>query len=268
MTKKLFLLTTLIINGLIAVMMFVAMKTALQNDFSDSTATKTSNIFFAMQLGQSGPIYSLILFTVITVFSSFILVYVKNNATFYNVVQRIGYRRFLQKGVLYSFFGGFCLSLLISFYQVTLLSYLVHPLQFTKKTQSLADGISVFDDGSLASIAQFSILSAIGWGVFSVFIFSVTLWIKKNALATVAGGLVGVVLFMVPVLLDQLLNGIFSFFFYSIQVSTLVAPGSVLYQTLPSQTATAYFPLSVLIYLLASLVLMKRWVKRKGNEHV
>lgn len=267
MPKKLVLTTFLIINILIGTMMFVTLKASLDSSLGDTTAKTTSNTFFSLQLGQSSPIYSIIVFTIVAIYSNFIWIYSKNNNFFFNIIQRIGYTKFLKKGALYSFLGGSLLSVMMSFYQLSFLTLLIHPLQLNTPVTNQSEGISAFDNGNLWSIVQFTTLAALGWGVYAVFVFAVTLWIKKNVLAMVSGGLLGVLLFVLPALLAQLLQGIGTTFFYPVQISTLLSPGLITYPSIPIEQAASYFPYALLFYALLAIFLMILWVKQKEKKN-
>lgn len=267
MSKNLSIITLIIINILIATMLFITLQGCLDGNLGDTTAMNTSNNFFSLQLGQSSPIYSIIVFTIVAVYSNFIWIYSKNNNFFFNIIQRIGYTRFLKKGGFYSFIGGTTLSLMMSFYQLLFLTLLIHPFQLNTPVTDHREGVSVFDNGNLWSIVQFIILSALGWGVYAIFVFAVTLWIKKNVIAIVSGGVLGVLLFILPALVAQLFQGIGTKLFYPLQISTLLSPGMITYPTIPIDQAVSYFPYSILLYSLLAIFLMILWVKKKEKTN-
>ncbi|CAH1853592.1 hypothetical protein [Convivina intestini] len=266
MTKKLSIVTFMIINGLLAFMMIVTLMECQDANLTGNNPITTSNTFYLLQLGQTSPVYSIVMLCVLTICGSFLFVYMKNNAMFYSLISRIGYRRFLKKGLIASFCTGAGLALVMFFYHLITLTLFIRPLSVTPIQSYIADTIAFFDDGNLWSTVQFCTLSALGWGVYAIFVFSINLWIKKTPLAIGAGSLVGVVLFMVPALMAQVLNGFLAGLFYTFQLSTLLVPGTVTYRVIPLDHTVSYFPYSVAIYLGLAMLSMYLWKKQKEQS--
>ncbi|MBS9335286.1 hypothetical protein LQZ24_03250 [Fructobacillus sp. M1-13] len=263
MPRRLSVVTLLVVTALLFAMTGVTLLACRDVDLASASALKTSNTFYFLQIGQSNPAYDLVLFCMLTIFANFIFVYAKNSPFFFNIIQRIGYRRFLTKGVVVSFIGGATLSLLMSLYQLVLLSLFIHPLSFGPVADNKANGLAFYDDGNLWSTIQFCFLAAIGWGIYAMFVFSATLWVKKTAIAIVSGSLLGVAFFLAPAILAQLLNGHLSGALYSLQVSTLIAPGMVSYPTISMDKTVFYFICAACLYTLLTVSSASLWMKKK-----
>jgi hypothetical protein len=223
-------------------------------------------VFYDLQFGgalQSIVVASAMLLTY-SVIGSIFYIYVKNNRSFYNVHQRIGYRRFLQNGTLSAFFYAAVLAIVTSVYEMVLISVTFYKFNFyTKDTAFIAEGSKHFSQNTLIDLTTFVVLSAIGWGVYSVFIFSIGLFIKKTSIFVVLGVIVGTGLILLSGMANLGLGGKLASFFYVWFLPVLISPGKMSFGAyLPPVNILLAFWIAVLVYLAISWLIMRLWLKQ------
>lgn len=228
------------------------------------------NLFFSLQPKgvNENIIAAVIMMALAPVLGSGLFIYLKNNNMFSAVQQRIDYKSFLKKGVVTTFFGAMSVSLITNLYQIGLINWFYYPFVFKTIPRKLAQGYrpGYFSPNELFDLILYIILAAIGWGVFAVLVFSVGLFVRKNALYLILGPVLGLALVLLAVLgnMNSLIwrTFAFSWFFY-----TLTAPGQYTFagQLPPINSLVAFF-IAAIIYLVIAASLIKIWYRRKRKQ--
>lgn len=163
-------------------------------------------MFFGIQFGGVlDDAFSLYLFefSLIPVIGSALAVFTKNNNSFSNYQQRSGYHGYLKTACLRAFGTGFGLAVLINIYQMIIISLFYSPFVYQNPSFFLWDnsgGVSL-SQNSLVALVLYILMSAIGWGSFSLLILAVGLWIKKNSLYLVSGSIIMLICILTPTLI-------------------------------------------------------------------
>ncbi|AIM26159.2 hypothetical protein MEPL4_7c00390 [Melissococcus plutonius] len=202
-----------------------------------------------------------------TTFGSILFIYIKNNHTFYNIQQRIGYVKFLKISASITFLSAFLLSIFTKIYELLFIIILLRRFPSNIKLEKFLIQ-PPFNDNTLKSMIIFTLLSAIGWGIFAVFIFSLGLFIRKTSIYFVLGATVGTSLIVIPGIFVPIL-GIKSVPFFSLWfLPSLIAPGQLNFAVSNGQNINVYtlFFFSFFIYSTISWILMRQWIIRKRRR--
>lgn len=223
--------------------------------------------FWYIQLG--GPECSVMFHTLsmilFTTFSSYIFIYIKNNQSFLNVHQRIGYKGFVRTGFIRTFLAGAFLSALTLVYELVLFAILLKQVPSNIKLEECLIQ-PPFDDNTISSWLIFVLLSSIGWGIYAMFIYSVGLFINKNSVFIIIGAVIGILLIIGPVLL--LVSEYLAFPLTVILFQSLTAPGQLNFNVYNAYNYNVFLisTLSGIFYLTASLGLANLWIKTKQKN--
>lgn len=213
-------------------------------------------------VGENLLITQILPFLVIPVFSSFYLIFIKNNNELSNVIQRIGYKNFLSKSVLKVFSLASLFSLVIELYEIVLINWFYFPFAFTNNSLFLNERAS-FSSNSLVHLMLYILTSSIGWGIFSVLIFAIGLYIGKNVIYIIIGPVVGLMMILLPVL-GGINNKMLVFIANLIFSPALIAPGQV---NIASQNPPLGLFLTwiiiALIYSSLAFLLISFWQKKQ-----
>ncbi len=202
-----------------------------------------------------------------TIFGSTLFIYIKNNHTFYNIQQRIEYVKFLKISASITFLSAFLLSIFTKIYELLFIIILLRRFPSNIKLEKFLIQ-PPFNDNTLKSMIIFTLLSAIGWGIFAVFIFSLGLFIRKTSIYFVLGATVGTSLIVIPGIFVPIL-GIKSVPFFSLWfLPSLIAPGQLNFAVSNGQNINVYtlFFFSFFIYSTISWILMRQWIIRKRRR--
>ncbi|NVY96589.1 hypothetical protein HU830_05365 [Lactobacillus sp. DCY120] len=205
---------------------------------------------------------TLILFTTIASMES---IYLKNNNTFYNVQTRIGFGEFLRRSVGKVLALTFSLTVIIKLYQLGLISLIFGQLPSNIiLPEPIRYGLGPFDDNLLTSWLIFTLLSALGWGIYAIFVFAVGLFVPKNSVYLVLGVVLGIIALTIPGILSRI-NSILTYLMYFIFIPTLIAPGQATFGVWGGKFPPVYltFSSAALIYLGSAFLLMRVWVSRQ-----
>ncbi len=206
-------------------------------------------------------------FLIVAGIGSFVFYYIKNSLVFINYQQRLGYKGFLKRASLQIFSTAAVLACLTELYQMLLLSLLSKPLHFFNPSPFLVMEKKIFfTPDSLVNTLLFLLTSAIGWGIFAVFVFAINLFIKKNVLCCISSLIIGILLIVFPGILNMVLgsSSIFSGVLYAIFVPALLAPGQMSFGGyLPPLNIGIAFLLTAVIYMTMTIIMMKLWLKKK-----
>ncbi|RMC24159.1 MULTISPECIES: hypothetical protein [unclassified Lactobacillus] len=224
-------------------------------------------LFFALQSGGGGSniLVDISQMSLLTIIGSAFFVYLKNNNIFSNVQQRIGYATFLKQSLKNTFGAAAILSLATNLYEMFLINWFYFPFMYKTNDQVYLHAIRsaniLADD--LSEILLFIFLSAIGWGIFAILVFSVGLYIRKNAFYPIIGPLLGLILILLPTL-GNMNNLIWHTFSYAWFFFSLVAPGQYTFisQAPPIKPIFAFI-IATFIYLAIAAVLISVWYKQK-----
>lgn len=207
---------------------------------------------------------SLLIFPVIGSFTS---IFVKNNNELSNIIQRIGYNNFLKKAALQAFLMGVTFSVISEIYRIILINWNYAPITFTEKSFYLFQSKNSFSNNSFIQLLLFMATAAVGWGIFSVFIFACGLYVKKNAIFLISGEFIGLILLLLPTLY-AMINPFLLAFANIVEIPTLVAPGLI---NMGSQGAPGGIMITwvacALLYAFSAWILMTLWKKKAiANE--
>ncbi|MDF7673119.1 hypothetical protein PT281_07575 [Lactobacillus sp. ESL0701] len=197
-----------------------------------------------------------------------LFIYLKNSNMFSNIQQRIGYRQFLKKATFNTFLCGMSLSIITNLYEMLLINLFYFPFVYNFHDIGLSEGMrpGYFTTNDLTEIIVFIMPAAIGWGIFAILVFSVGLFVQKNALYIGVGPILGLILILLPVL-GNMNNIVWRTFVFSWFLYTLVAPGqSTFMGQRPPVNSLVAFVLASLIYLTVSLLLINFWYRRKRRK--
>lgn len=231
-------------------------------------ALNTSNTFYMLQFGNVSEIVSTLMLIVIPISGSLLFIYIKNNNYFYSFIQRYSYKKFVAKALIATFLTAFIFSLVILLYQLLLISLIIHPLDWKHvDAKNTISGVTLFDDGNLSSTIKFILLSSFGWGIYADFVFSIGLFIKKNAINIISGGIIGSSLIIVPALISHSFQGVLLKIVYIFSLPTLIAPGQMNFRDFGNQNQIyLYFCLSTIVYMSLTLGIVYFWIRKKQKE--
>ena len=199
---------------------------------------------------------SLILFTT---FGSYTAIYIKNNPFFIFVQQRTGYKQFLKSTFLKTFSTCVCVSVITKVYGLLLISALCKQLPSNVKLDELFL-TTAFRDNTWGSWLTFVLLSSIGWGVYAILICAIGLFIKKNSVFLVSGGVIGILLILVPAMTS--FNEPTKVLVSPMLLVSLIEPGqlTLFHGEITMQMIVLFYLLAIVIYLGISGLLVKKWV--------
>lgn len=237
----------------------------------DGTTVLTQ--FWDIQFGRTGQpmLLSTITLILYTAMPAYLAIYVHNNHAFYNVQQRIGYQRFLADAIGTIFKGAASLSVASMLYQFVLILALVRRLPSnTMLAKEFRLGLTPFNDNTLLSLVIFMLISAIGWGIFSVFVFSVGLFIRKTSIFLVLGAVIATVLIVGSALLLPLGHGNLAFagVLSVIMPSTLFAPGQLSFSVYNGNPPSVYltFGLAAGLYGGLAWLALHAWLNQRRTR--
>ncbi|QNQ81573.1 hypothetical protein [Lactobacillus sp. PV012] len=227
------------------------------------------NSFVHIQLSQDPPfttpglIYTIVSFIIIPLFGSLFYIYQKDNATFNFLPQRISYPKYLKKGFLSSFLGGFLLSLFTSIYEIIFVKFTLSGINYSVNGYFKEVGIPSFSNNTLIEVVSIIVLNALGWGIYSMFIFALNLYIPKIIFSIPSGFL----FFLIITLLISTFgnrNSLVMVISGTLFPEALVSPGFTTFYGL-AYPINYYlqFILSAVFYICLALVLAVIWKKRR-----
>lgn len=224
-------------------------------------------LFFSLQPNgwDENVIVEIVMMALLPALGAGLYIYLKNNGMFADVQQRIDYSAFLKKGLTNTFLVATLISVFTNIYRLGLINWFYYPLVFqTQPAQIYRDARpGYFSSNELIDVIFYIIFAAIGWGIFAVLIFSVGLFVKKNALFYIMGPIIAIALILFA-LLGNLQNPVW----YTIaNISfpfTILAPGQfALGSRIPILNSYLIFFVTVILYLLVTITLVTTWYKRK-----
>ena len=198
---------------------------------------------------------------IISGLSSFYIIFMKNNNQFNNIIQRVGYKKFFLKSIVNVFCTVSLLTVFVYLYELIVINWFYFPLNFSG-TILPGEFAATFSSNFGVQTIWYILSSSIGWGIFAVLIFSIGLFIKKNAIYLILSAIVGLALIMFIFLLP--INS-FTIFLANITIIlNLIAPGQV---SIHSQFPPLGLPLTwviiAIIYASVSFLLIKLWYKKQ-----
>lgn len=263
-TKKIVITGMLLYLLLITYIVMVAIKEEMRPNLKFNVDNAIYMFSYVQPFGFSDSflITQILPFLVIPVFSSFYLIFIKNNNELNNVIQRIGYNTFLKKSVLKIFSAASLFSLIVELYEIILINWFYFPFAFTSNSLFLSERAS-FSSNSLVHLMLYILTSSIGWGIFSVLIFAIGLYISKNIIYIIIGPIVGFMTILLPILAG-VNNKILVFIANLILSPALVSPGqiNIASQNPPLGLLWTWIIIAVL-YSLVAFLLIKLWHKKQ-----
>lgn len=225
--------------------------------------------FIHLQLSQDagytsvGFFFTIVSYILLPLFGSFFYIYQKDNATFNFLPQRITYLKYLNKGFLSSFLGGFLLSLFTSIYEIIFINLTLSQINYSANGYFKEVGTPSFSNNTLIEIISLITLNALGWGIYSIFMFALNLYIPK-------------LIFSIP-------SGFFFYLIIMLLISTiaskspliLIIMGTLFPESLVSPGFTTFFGLSypinyylqfilsAVFYTFLAIILAIIWKKRR-----
>ena len=224
-------------------------------------------MFFGIQIGgalDDSLFFELVEFSLIPVIGSALAVFTKNNNSFSNYQQRSGYQGYLKTACLRAFGTGFGLAVLINIYKMIIISLFYSPFVYQNPSFFLRNdsgGLSL-SQNSLIALVLYVLMSAIGWGSFSLLVYAVGLWIKKNSLYLVSGTLIMLLCILAP-LLAKTDNKIMFVLSNVLFLPNIISPGLFyIHANQPVNVYGLYF-LTLTTCLLVTVVLIRFWYLKK-----
>ncbi|RHW51000.1 hypothetical protein [Lactobacillus bombicola] len=264
-TKKIIVFILMLYFVLITVHVFLGIHGA--SGLLSAKGNISVGLFFALQSGggSSNILVDILQMSLLTIIGSAFFVYLKNNNIFSNVQQRIGYATFLKQGLKDNFGAAATLSIVTNLYEMFLINWFYFPFVYKTNDQVYLHAIRPANilTNDLSEIVLFILLSAIGWGIFAILVFSLGLHIRKNAFYPIIGPLLGLILILLPTL-GNMNNVIWRTFSYVWFLFSLVAPGQYTFvsQAPPIKSIFAFI-IAAFIYLMIAAVLISVWYKQK-----
>ncbi|TSO26965.1 hypothetical protein [Lactobacillus sp. LL6] len=262
-TKKIIVIGALIYFVLTTYMVLAAIKEELRPGLKFDVDNGIYMFLGVQPFGfaDDGFITSMMPLLLIPVFSSFYIIFIKNNNGITNIIQRIGYKKYLQTSVLHVFSFASVFALGVQLYEIVLINWFYSPFAFTSNSLVVSQRPH-FTSNSLIHLIAYLITSSVGWGIFAVLIFAIGLFIKKNAIYLISGAVVGLALMLFFALFP--INSITVFVANITTIFNLIAPGQV---SIHSQFPPLGLPLTwiiiAIIYASVSFLLIKLWYKKQ-----
>ncbi|MCT3347784.1 hypothetical protein EFS61_03320 [Lactobacillus hominis] len=265
-TKKIILALLVIYFIIITIFTLISIQQVNQLKKGPSTGLTT---FLSLQIGgaYNNIILQIIQFILIPLLNSGLFIYLKNNNSFIAIQQRTGYRNFLITGILFSFIGGAIIMLLTYLLQLALITIFCAPIVFYVDPHLADMGIQYFSLNTGLELASSILLSSIGWGIFSILVFSISLFIPKNIICLLTGVLVALILIISP-LVGNMQNSIWRIISFIWFLPTIIAPGQMTFNSMapPINFIFAYF-IGIALYISIALLLITSWSKRKQGGY-
>lgn len=202
--------------------------------------------------------------TVIPILSSYYFVFIKNNNEIYNFIQRIGYKRFIKMMLIRIFLFSSSLSIIVNILELILINWFYAPLSFNKLSLFLLESkINHFSTNSFVELLTYISLSAMGWGIYTIFILSIGLIVKKNSLYMPLGIVVGLGSILLTVAIGSQGKWITQFL-NIIAIPNLISPGQLIIAgTKPPLGILLTFFLSAMLYSFFTYILIEKWCKNR-----
>lgn len=186
------------------------------------------NAFYNLQLfnGDANAFCSAAILTLTFISGSLTPIMLKNNNELSFIATRIGYQKFVNRGLKISFLSSLFLMLLVHLSTLAALNWGLAPLHFLTSRNS--ENIQIFGTrNDLLELATYILISSTGAGVFAMLVFSIGLYVKKIGLFVA----VPLIAFLSSVLIVGLFPGtgrIPLLLKYTLFLQNLICPGSVL----------------------------------------
>lgn len=174
---------------------------------------------------------------------------------------RLGYKKYFYLSMIANFLFT---MITIIFMQLAILFFIhifLSPIVFNVDvTQGLTTDAQAFASNECISLIVFMLLSAIGYGIFSSFLFSLQSIIKNPYVYRLMGIILGLILYTGTVLIADLatpipiLHNIMLFFF----IGHLINPGVMSTTIIQNISPYITFIITLLIYLALTMILFKR----------
>ncbi|MBP2057382.1 hypothetical protein J2Z60_000546 [Lactobacillus colini] len=263
-TKQILILGVIVYLIILTFPLMAGIKESLVPGIKFHTDNAVYMYFYAQPFGANGSfiIMTVLPFVVISILSSFYIIFMKNTNGITNIIQRLGYNKFLKNSVLQVFSISSLISLIISIYEIIIINWTYFPFAFSNNGLFLSQRAH-FSTNSLINLISYIITSSIGWGIFSVLIFGIGLFIKKDSIFLISSLVVAFSIILICALIP--INNITIFISNLIIPMNLLAPGQVSFASQPNPPLglTWTWIINAIIYSLIAFALIKLWHKKQ-----
>lgn len=229
-------------------------------DFNSLKLDPSTGLYFFYLLQDSG--YMIYLFLLImaiipNLISDEFLSFQNNHCDFF-LISRLKHRHYLRDSILTNYILTFIFILCIQLYILIIIHFFCFPLTQIHQITEPLQYANILGYNSIVNLILYILLSSLGCGIFSTFLYSLQYVIKNVYVYKACGIILGILLYVAPTLLSggmvtQFHNYFFARLFYFFNVVNLVSPGIIVNGFL-DDGALIFFIGSFLIYGIASCI--------------
>lgn len=156
------------------------------------------NLYYLTQLSGIYLYYYIILILVLPNILGYDFVRIKNNKASYFIISRLGKKKFERLKTLSIYISSFVFCLISNIIILLFIHFFHYPITFNTLSPEIYSYTTLFSTNELISLIVYVIFSSIGCGVFSLFLYSISVFIKNQYIFRCSGLLFGIALYMIP----------------------------------------------------------------------
>lgn len=229
-----------------------------------------SFFYDCLSLQQTLYIYSMLILIIPNVFASDVL-RMRNNGCTNAIISRMGYASYFKNNVFITFVFSFLVILLFQIFVLLLIHFVYAPIEFTNFTLSnmVYSPGQFLHPNEIINLVLFILCTSVGYGIFSVFLYSLQVWIRNVYLFSIMGFITGLLFSTGNVLIGKSIymvfpNAIVEHIAAGAFIGNLINPGApssnVVFGEVPSLWA---FGISCMLYGAISLLLLRKLYKKE-----
>lgn len=189
----------------------------------------------------------------------------QNRYTGFNkfLITRVGsFQRYLRNFFVKTFRVTFAAVLIWQCLLLLEIDLLMSPIKILRSSRFLKNSLGyIFSQNGYVNLFCFVLLASIGWAIFVCLVLAISLFIKNPYIFWGLGLMVGLLLFLIPVLLG---NGLISYLFF---LPILIMPGNqIIGSYIPSVPLYIQYGLTTLVYMSVTLGLIILFIRGKFYE--
>lgn len=265
--SKLFIFCTLII------LLFIAVHkeaTGIYSGLLEAEGSFGLSFFYSiMNVGGMIMIYLLFILIVPNLYASECLISRKTG--FSSLIKlRLGYKKYFKNNVVLNFSLAFITVLITQCLLLLLIHIAYAPIEFTFTTiTDTYTNSQLLNPNELISLILFIIFTSIGYGLFSVFLYSLQAWLRNVHLFRLSGLISGILLYTGIVMIGKSIyfvveSPIVEFLSAGLFIGNLLNPGaSSSFGVFPNVNSLLAFGLSCLLYGSVTIVFLRSLYKKE-----
>lgn len=231
-----------------------------------------SFFYTSLSAGTLYAVYIILILITPNLFASEFLI--NRNNGFSNLIKsRIGYKRYFKNNIIILFVSSFVTLLVFQLFVLLLIHMVYAPIEFTYFSIGVTSTSSQFlHPNEIINLVLYIVCTSLGYGIFSVFLFSMQAWLRNVYLFRLSGLIAGLLLStgivmvgkgiynMIPnLLIEHIAAGTF--------IGNLINPGDMMTNaTYLNVNSLVAFCISCIIYGTITILLLKKLYKTEYNN--